>query len=171
MDVRAALQELCDEIKWILKYRIVHYGVNHRAHGENTLQGSNLEKSIEIKPIENGVSLKIADYWEYVARGWKRTHKSNQRGLYHELVLWALRKHIKIANMTENESAVRVANAVWFQMIVNRREIAARPFMVYNEEGYLDEMIPELKKEHIIDKWFDKLFEAIISDLDNYFNN
>ena len=168
-EIHKAFIELAEEIERILTERIARYGANPRAHGENTLQGSNLEKSIEVIPQENGVALKIADYWEYVARGWKRTKKSSARGLYHELVLWALRKHIVLPNMTANESAVRVAEGTWYQMIVHGREIAPRPFMVYNDEGYLTEMIPELKT--YMDKWVYSLFDRIMTDIDKYFNS
>ena len=163
-----ALIELCEKIESILVKRIERYGVNPRANGENTLQGSELEKSIEVIPQEDGIALHIADYWEYVARGWRRTGQSKERGLYHELVLWALRKHIILDGMTENESAVRVAEITWFNMIVNKRTIKARPFMRYDREGDLEKMIPELKA--YMDKWFDNLFQAITQDLDNYFN-
>ena len=44
-----------------------------------------------------------------------------------------------------------------------------RPFMVWNEEGDLTKMIPEL--EGYIDKWFDELFNEIMKDTDNYFNS
>lgn len=43
-----------------------------------------------------------------------------------------------------------------------------RPFMIYNQDGDLTEMIPELQE--YIDKWFDELFDAIMNDIDNYFN-
>lgn len=162
-----ALQELCEAVKRIVDKRIQFYGANPRAKGENTLEGSDLQKSIQVTPTEDGIEFQIADYWEYIARGWKRTNTSKKSGLYHALVEWALKKHIKIGDLTENESAARIAAGTWYQMIVNGRGIAPRRFMKYNKEGDLTKMLPELKG--YIDKWFDDLFNAITEDLDNYF--
>lgn len=166
-DIRRALYDLAEEIKEILSERIQKYGANRK--GENTLIGSNLEKSIEVTVQDNGVSLKIADYWWYVASGWKKTGRSGVRGLYHELVLWALRKHIMVDGHTQNESAVIIAEKVWTAMIVYGRPIPPRPFMIPDEKGDLTNMIPELKS--YMDEWFDKLFEDIITDLEIYFNS
>ena len=44
-----------------------------------------------------------------------------------------------------------------------------RPFMVFDKEGDLTKMIPEL--EAYMDKWFDNLFEQIIEDLNKYFSS
>lgn len=162
MDIQKALRELCDEIKMILKYRIVHYGVNPKT-GTNTLQGSDLEKSIEVKPTADGIALQIADYWEFVSRGWKRTH--NYEGTMSQFVRnvndWVRRKGIHLGKMTQSQMV--------FIIIKNIMEngLKARPFLVYDEEGDLEKMIPELKA--YMDKWFDDLFQAITQDLDNYF--
>ena len=40
--------------------------------------------------------------------------------------------------------------------------------MVYNDEGDLTEMIPELKS--YMDKWFEELIDSIFEDINNYFN-
>ena len=163
MDIQKALKELCDEIKMILKYRIVHYGVNPKT-GTNTLQGSNLEKSIEVKPTADGIALQIADYWEYVALGWHRSHRFE--GTMNQFVKniddWIRRKGIRLGNMTQSQ-------IVWviIRNIMNNG-LRERPFMVYDEEGDLSKMIPEL--ENIMDDWFENLFALITEDLDNYFN-
>ena len=72
MDLHKALQELADKVKEIVELRIRRYGVNPRT-GSNTLQGSDLERSIDVSPTEDGIVLQIADYWEFVSRGWART--------------------------------------------------------------------------------------------------
>jgi len=167
IDARTALKGLADEVKKIVNDRIHRYGVNPRAKGQNTLEGSELQNSLEVEPTEDGLVLRIADYWWYVATGWKHTRKSPERGLYHELVLWALRKHIVIPGMTANESAVRVAEATWYHMIVHDRPIAPRPFMIPDPQGDLSKMIPEL--DDYYDKWADLLFNQIIEELDKYF--
>lgn len=165
-DVHKAILELCEKVEQILSKRIDQYGANRK--GENTLKGSNLEKSIKVIPQEDGIALQIADYWQYVALGWRKTGRSNERGLYHALVLWAIRKHIMVKGYTQNESAVIVAEKVWTAMIVYGRKIPARPFMRYDTEGDLTKMIPQLKP--YMEKWIDELFNTIIKDLDKYFN-
>lgn len=163
MDLQKAFKELAEEVKMILKYRIVHYGVNAKT-GTNTLQGSELEASIEIKPTENGISLQIADYWEFVALGWRRTHRFE--GTMNQFVRniddWVRRKGISVPNMTQSQLVF-----VIIRNIMNNG-LRERPFMVYDEEGDLSKMIPEL--ENIMDDWFENLFALITEDLDNYFN-
>ena len=163
-----ALKQLAAEVKKIVNDRIHRYGVNPRANGENTLEGSELQRSLEVEPTEDGIVLKIADYWWHVAKGWKHTRKDGTPGLYHELVLWALKKHIVIPGMSANESAVRVAEGTWYWMIVHDRPIEPRPFMRPDKDGDLSKMIPELNAA--MDKWFDLLFNQIIEELDKYFN-
>lgn len=165
-NIHSLILELVEEVEQVLTRRIDQYGANRK--GDNTLKGSNLEKSIKVSPLENGIALEIADYWEYVSLGWKKTGKSNKRGLYHELVLWALRKHIQIEGKTQNESAVIIAEKVWTCMIVYGRPIPPRPFMVYDKEGDLEVMIPELKK--YMEKWFENLFNKIMEEIDKWFN-
>lgn len=163
MDLQKAFKELAEEVKMILKYRIVHYGVNPKT-GTNTLQGSELEASIEIKPTENGISLQIADYWEFVALGWRRTHRFE--GTMNQFVRniddWVRRKGISVPNMTQSQLVFVIIRNI---MNYGLRE---RPFMIYNEEGDLSKMIPEL--ENIMDDWFENLWIELTKDLDNYFN-
>lgn len=163
MDLQKAFKELAEEVKMILKYRIVHYGVNQKT-GTNTLQGSELEASIEIKPTENGISLQIADYWEFVALGWRRTHRFE--GTMNQFVRniddWVRRKGISVPNMTQSQLVF-----VIIRNIMNNG-LRERPFMVYDEEGDLSKMIPEL--ENIMDDWFENLWIELTKDLDNYFN-
>lgn len=163
MDIQKALRELCDEIKKILKYRIVHYGVNPKT-GTNTIQGSDLEKSIEVKPTSDGIALQIADYWEFVALGWHRSHRFE--GTMNQFVKniddWIRRKGISVPNMTQAQLVFII-----IRNIMNNG-LRERPFMVYDEKGDLSVMIPEL--ENIMDDWFENLFTAITEDLDKYFN-
>lgn len=163
MDLQKAFKELAEEVKMIIKYRIVHYGVNPKT-GTNTLQGSELEASIEIKPTENGISLQIADYWEFVALGWRRTHRFE--GTMNQFVRniddWVRRKGISVPNMTQSQLVF-----VIIRNIMNNG-LRERPFMIYNEDGDLSKMIPEL--ENIMDDWFENLWIELTKDLDNYFN-
>lgn len=163
MDLRNALMELCGEVKAVLQERINKYGINPKT-GTNTLHGSELEKSIEVKPTENGIALTIADYWEFISRGWKRTH--NYAGTMALFVRnvddWVRRKGIRFGNMTQSQ----IVYVIIRNIMLNG--LRARPFMVYDDDGDLEKMIPELSE--ILDKWFDNLFELITADLDKHFN-
>lgn len=160
--IHKALIELAEDVEMIVLKRIAQYGVNPKT-GTNTLQGSELEKSLKVIPEEDGLTLQIASYWEFVSRGWKRTH--NYEGTMSQFVRnvndWVRRKGISLGNMTQSQM-------VWV-IIKNIMEngLKSRPFLVYDEEGDLEKMIPELKA--YMDKWFDNLFQAITQDLDNYF--
>lgn len=161
--VHKALIELAEDVEMIVLKRIAQYGVNPKT-GTNTLQGSELEKSLKVIPEEDGLTLQIASYWEFVSRGWKRTH--NYEGTMSQFVRnvndWVRRKGIHLGNMTQSQMV--------FIIIKNIMEngLKARPFLIYDEEGDLEKMIPELKG--YMDKWFNNLFQAITQDLDNYFN-
>ena len=68
-----ALSQLAEDIKKEIIARMHKYGYNTRA-GRNTLIGSDLEKSVEVKVVnEKTLAFEIADYYEYIVRGWKRT--------------------------------------------------------------------------------------------------
>lgn len=163
-DIQAAFRDLAEEIKAILESRIRQYGVNPKI-GKNTLQGSELEKSIKVEPTENGIALQIANYWEFISRGWERTH--NYAGTMSLFIRnvdnWVRRKGIRFGKLTQAQ--------IVFVIIKNIMEhgLKARPFMVWNDEGDLSKMIPELNKS--VDVWMDELFNTITKELDNYFNN
>lgn len=163
MELKEALQELADKMKTILEGRIDRYGMNARTW-ENTLQGSELESSIEITTTGNGVRLSINAYWEFVSRGWQRTgnYPNTFAQMVSNILDWVRRKGIRFGSLTENQITWAVVKSIW------QRGIMGRPFMVYSDSGDLTEMIPEL--EAYIDKWFDTLFEAIINELTKYFN-
>lgn len=163
MDLSTAFKELAEEVKKIVELRIRRYGINPRT-GTNTLQGSDLEKSIDVSPTEDGIVLQIADYWEFVSRGWERTgnYPNTFSKFVENLTKWVRKKNIHFGTLSQNQIVWIVLRKIW------THGIQSRPFMVYSDEGDLEEMIPELKK--YMDKWFDELFELIISDLDKYFD-
>lgn len=163
MSVEEALRELATAVKRIVNYRIKKYGINPKT-GSNTLEGSNLQQSLEVYPIENGIELQIAQYWEYVALGWHRTGRfpGTMSQFVKNIDDWVRRKGIRLGNMTQAQMVYIIIRNI---MKLGLRE---RPFMIYDQEGDLSKMIPEL--DDYMDKWFDTLFEAIIKDLNDYFN-
>lgn len=162
MDVKTALMELAEAVKRLINDRIRRYGINPKT-GENTLEGSNLQQSIQVSVEEYGIALQIADYWEFVSRGWKRT--GNYPGTYNAFVRnindWVRRKGIRFGNLTQSQIVWVIIKNIW------ENGLRARPFMVYDDDGDLTKMIPELND--YIDKWFDELFDAIMNEVDNFF--
>lgn len=163
MTLQEALQELADEVKKLLNIRIRKYGVNPKT-GTNTLKGSELEASIQVATTSDGIVLQIADYWEYVSLGWHRTGRfpNTMSKFVKNIDDWVRRKGIRLGNLTQAQIVFIIIRNI---MNLGLRE---RPFMIYNQEGDLTEMIPELQE--YMDKWFDELFDVIMNDIDNYFN-
>jgi hypothetical protein len=163
MDVKEAFMLLAEAVKRLIAYRINKYGVNHRI-GKNTLKGSNLESSIEVTPEEDGITLQIADYWEFISRG--REPLGNYPNTMSQWVKnvddWVTRKNIRFGDMTQSQIVFAI-----IRNIINHG-IKSRPFLVWDDDGDLEKMIPELNE--YLDKWFDTLFDAIINDLNKFFN-
>lgn len=163
MDIKTALMELAEAVKRLVSYRINKYGTNQRI-GKNTLKGSSLEASIDVKAEEDGIVLQIADYWEFIARGWERTgrYPGTMNQFITNIDRWVSKNGIRIGDLKQSQIVYIIIKNIW------ERGIAPRPFMVYDEEGDLTKMIPEL--EAYIDKWFDHLFDAIMEEVDKFFN-
>lgn len=163
-DIQAAFRDLAEEIKAILNSRIRQYGVNPKI-GKNTLQGSELEKSIKVEPTENGIALQIANYWEFVSRGWERTHnyEGSMALFIRNVDDWIRRKGIRFGKMNQAQMVFLITRNIM------EHGLKARPFMVWDDNGDLSKMIPELNES--VDVWMDRLFETIIKELNDYFNN
>ena len=168
MELQQALQELAKQVKEeIIKRLHSRVGINPRT-GSNTLIGSNLERSIEVKAEdENSIVFQIADYYEYIVSGWRRT--GNFPGTAHLFIRnvtnWVRKNNIRLGNMTENQ-------IVWYlykRMLIEGREIKPRPFI---ESGYDNnedpsKILPFL--DDFFDKWADKVFNKITEELDKQF--
>lgn len=163
MDIKTALQQLADDVKRIINERISKFGYNTRAR-KNTLEGSNLQKTMEVTPTEDGIVLQIADYWEFISRGWQRTHNygGGLSPFLTNVIDWIRRKQISVPGLTENQLAWAIVKKIF------ESGIHYRPFLVYDDEGDLSKMIPELNA--YMDKWFDLLFNQIIEEIDKYFS-
>ena len=167
MEVREALQELADMVKEEILARLHGpIGINRRT-GQNTLVGSNLEKSIEVTVHgENAIVFEIADYYQYIVTGWRRTgNYPNTAHLFIRNVTdWVRRKGVRLGSMTENQ-------IVWYlykRMLIEGGEISARPFINYDENGDPSVILPFL--DDFFDRWADKVFELIMNDINKYFN-
>lgn len=164
MDIKTALQELALAVKRLVNARIKQYGINPKT-GTNTLEGSELQKSLDVSITEDGIVLQIADYWEFISRGWERTgrYPGTMNRFVKNIDDWVRRKGIRVGNMKQSTLVFLI-----IRNIINNG-LRARPFMVYSDNGDLTEMIPELND--YMDKWFDQLFDSLMKDIDNFFNS
>lgn len=166
MELKQALQELADRIKGeIIRRMHSNVGINPRT-GQNTLIGSDLETSISVDiKGEDQIVFEIADYYEYVVTGWRRT--GNFPGTLSQFVTnltrWVRKKDIKIQGKSENQVVWAILKSIW------TRGITARPFI---ESGYNNDEDPSkilVFLDNYFDKWSDETFEAITKELDKYF--
>ena len=104
MDIQTAFQELALAVKRIVNDRIRRYGINPKV-GKNTLEGSELQKSLQVNATDDGIELQIANYWEFVSRGWKRTHNypGTMTLFVRNIDNWVRRKNIRFGNMKQSQ--------------------------------------------------------------------
>jgi len=165
MDVKAALTELANDIKReILRRMSSDVGINPRT-GTNTLINSSLYHSVDVYPrSEKTIIFQIADYYEFVVRGWAHTGRyagTKQQFLYN-LLLWVRRKHIRFGDLSENQIVYLVYRKI------NEELIAPRPFINYSPSDDVAEILPFL--DDYFDAWADRIFDKITEELDKYFN-
>ena len=164
IDARTALKQLAYEVKQEILRRIQQYGVNPRA-GRNTLIGSDLEKSIVVEPRgENEIVFQIADYYEHIVLGWRRTgrYPGTMGKFVENLTNWVRKNGISFQGRTENQTVWAILKSIWM------RGIEPRPFLNYDEGGDPSIIIPFL--DDYFDGWSDKVWNQIIEELDKYFN-
>ena len=167
MDIKAALTQLANDIKReILRRMSSDIGVNKRT-GVNTLVGSDLYYSVDVYPkSDTTIVFQIADYYEYVVKGWKRTHRG--KGSFQEYLInirnWIRKKNIRWGNLTENQMVWVLAKRMFGE---ENYTIAARPFINYDPNDDVSKILPFL--DDFFDKWADWMFDKITEDLDKYF--
>lgn len=162
-DARKAIDELAQMVKREILRRIKQYGVNRRT-GSNTLVGSELEKSIEVRVSVDKFVVQIADYFEYVVRGWKRTgrYPGTMSKFVENLTDWVRRKGIRFAGKTENQVVWAILKSIWM------RGIEPRPFLNWDDSEDPALIIPFL--DQYFDNWSDALWNRITEEIDKYFN-
>ena len=163
VDAKTAIQQLAQMVKEEVLRRIDQYGYNRRA-GKNTLKGSELEKSIEVKVTDDGFVLQLADYFEYVVRGWKRTgnYPGTMRMFVENLTDWVRRKGIRFGNKTENQVVWAILKSIWM------RGVEPRPFLNWDDSQDPALIIPFLND--YFDEWSDLVWNQITEELDKRFN-
>ena len=164
VDARTALNQLALMVKQEILRRIQQYGVNPRA-GRNTLIGSDLEKSINVAPRgDNEIVFQIADYYEHIVLGWKRTGRfpGTMRLFVENITKWVRKNGIRFGNKTENQVVWAIVKSIWM------RGIESRPFLNWDDSEDPSIIIPFL--DDYFDKWSDLVWNQIIEELDKYFN-
>lgn len=161
--VEAAFRQLALDVKKIINERIRRYGIKPKI-GRNTLEGSNLQRTMGVYPTEDSIKLQIADYWEFISRGWEKTgrYPNTMSQWIKNVDDWVTRNNIRFGDMTQNQIVYAI-----IRNIINHG-LKSRPFLVWDDEGDLEKMIPELNE--YLDKWFETLFDAILNDINKFFN-
>ena len=167
MDVKQALDELAKEIKNEIILRLhSSVGINRKT-GTNTLIGSELEKSIDVRVEgDNALVFQIADYYQYIVTGWRRTgrYPGTARLFIKNVTDWVRRKNIRIGNLSQNQ----IVWVLYKRMIIDGNEIAPRPFIEYDPDEDVSKILPFL--DDFFEKWADYVFNIITSEIDKYFN-
>lgn len=162
MKLDTALNELAkrieDEILARLRSQI---GINPKT-GANTLVGSNLEASINVaQTSEDTLVFSIADYWEYVVLGWRKTGRFPNTA--HQFIVnitdWVRNKNIHIGDLTQNQ----IVWMLYKKMIIDGETIAPRPFIEYDADGDPSKILPFL--DEMFERWAEDVFEAIINEI------
>lgn len=167
-DIRKALDELAAMVKAEILARLRSpIGIN-RSAGKNTLEGSNLEKSIDVYTNEesDGLVFVIADYFSFVTGGRKHGMNPPPSGTFNSILTWVRRKNVTLGNITDEN----VVAYIVYRNLRDRVDLPPRPFIGVDYDYSKDagEVIPFLDK--MVDDWFDELFDKIMEETDNYFN-
>lgn len=170
MDSRTILKEELEALAKQIKNQVLvnlhgKDGINPKT-GKNTLIGSNLERSIDVKVTgEEELTFQIANYYTYIVGGRKPGWGSRTNGGFVEGVKrWIKEKHIHFQGCNENQVLYLVLKSIVEQGIY------ARPFI---GNGYINDdpafVLPFLND--FFDKWADNLFERIMAGIDAFFNS
>lgn len=150
--IKRVLEAIAEDITQLVQTVLSsdEVGMNLKV-GKNTLKDSNLYNEIETKVDENGnpiIYLMLNHYVDYIERG--RERYKNPKVPIDALRDWALRKGIG----TDNSTLFAIQTSIY------NLGIRPRPILYY----VFEELDTLLEKEY-----FDKLFEAIITELEDYF--
>lgn len=164
MDIKTALQQLAQMIKEEIMKRVWEEGVNPKTN-TNTLISSDLIKNMRVEPVsEDTIVFQIADYYEYVVLGWKRTHRfeGTFSQFINNILKWMSKKNVHVSGMKDNNLAYAIA------LNIMEGGIMARPFINYDKDGDPAKVLPFLDK--MVDEWLDTVFNKIIEEIDKYFS-
>ena len=162
-----ALKELAERVKnEIIRRLHSPLGIN-KLVGRNTLVGSDLEKSIDVKQVDDEtIVFQIADYYEYVVMGRKAGWKNRPPKPPHiipSITKWVRKKGIRFNGMTETQTIWAVLEAL------EVRAIAARPFI---NSGQLNDEDPSKILGFLdayFNAWADEVYKLITDKIDKYF--
>lgn len=164
MDVKTALNELADMIKAEIMNRVWEEGVNPKT-GTNTLISSDLIKNMRVEAVsDNEIVFQIADYYQFVALGWRRTGRwgGGLSSFLNAIIRWMTKKNVHSYEISDNQLAWAIAKSIM------NGGIMARPFIKYDPNDDPSVVLPFL--DDYFNKWADDIFEKITEQLDKYFN-
>lgn len=162
-ELKRILDELAEKIKNEIRKRMEDKGYNERAR-KNTLVGSKLYDSVKVKSDASGeLAFEIADYWEYVALGWKRSGRfpNTMKQFIENIKNWIVEKGIHFEGVTQNAMIYLIIRKI---MTLG---IKPRPFITYDPNEDPSKILPFLDK--FFDDWADMAFDEITKELDEYF--
>lgn len=164
LNIKLELEKLASAIKAeVLKRMESEKGVNPRT-GTNTLVGSKLYKSVDVKvKSETELAFQIADYYTYVVGGRKIGWGTPPpHGFIDGIIKWVKEKNIIFDDKTQNETVWAIARSIAKLGIQGREFIG---------NGYIDDdpsyVLPFL--DEFYSKWADEVFEDICKELDVHF--
>jgi hypothetical protein len=163
MDVKTALKELADMIKAEIMNRVWEEGVNPKT-GTNTLISSDLIKNMRVEAVsENEIVFQIADYYQFVVLGWRRTGRwgGGLAAFVNAIIKWMSKKNVHSTKLTDNQLAWAIVKKIFDGGIM------ARPFIKYDPNEDPSVILPFL--DDYFDKWADEVFDKITEELDKYF--
>ena len=160
--LQSVLNDVLAEIHRILKSET---GINTKA-GINTLAGSALEKNISGKVTDNGLDLEFPHYIVFIE--WNRPEKYKNPPPYSVIIEWLKSKNIR----PTAKNIKTVEQLAWvFRYVIWRDGFTARIIAGLNRdfhgESPLDEYVDTIWDKELADS----LFDALMKDLEKYFND
>ena len=160
MEVQLAkiIQEITEDIvKGARDIMASDVGINQKV-GKNTLVGSNLYKQISTSWKETGDNVVIDTFFnhyiEFIESG--RMPKKGKRPPVFEIAKWLRRKHI----VSSNENIMKVAYAVSY--VIWREGYKARKIL---------EALDKYVDSQFENKYADMIFDALFTEVDDYFSD
>lgn len=164
LNIKLELEKLASAIKAeVLKRMESEKGVNPRT-GTNTLVGSKLYKSVDVKvKSETELAFQIADYYTYVVGGRKIGWGTPPpHGFVAGIIKWVKEKNIIFQGKTQNQTVWAIIRSIV------KRGIQGRAFI---GNGYINDdpsyVLPFL--DEFFSKWADEVLEDICKELDVHF--
>ena len=151
MEISKLVMEFSKDIMDLVRVVMESNLLDNRKVGRNTIIGSDIYKTLQVKPTNDGdliFDIILNDYLTFIESGRRKGAKFPP---VEPIVRWARSRGIP----TDNSTIYLIRRAI------SRDGIAPRPFMATVMEQI------DLNMEN----WYDKLFEEIIKLINEFFNS